>query len=54
VLSLPEAAAELAVSQSTIRRWIKTGDLPARKVGLGGGRFRISRDDLDRFSTEEP
>jgi non-specific serine/threonine protein kinase len=46
-MSAREAAIALGVSERTIRRAIARGDLPAvRHAGV----FRISRDDIDRFS----
>lgn len=39
--TLPEVARRLHVSESSIRRWIRTGDLPATRIGPGG-RYRIS------------
>jgi excisionase family DNA binding protein len=44
-----EAAAEyLQVSVDTMRRWARTGVIPAAKLGNRGG-FRFRREDLDRF-----
>ena len=45
LVSLPQAARELAVAESTIRRWIKDGELPAIKVGPAG-RYKIELGDL--------
>jgi excisionase family DNA binding protein len=47
-LTLPEAARQLNVSESSIRRWIQAGTLPAHRVGPGG-RYRIALDDLDEL-----
>jgi excisionase family DNA binding protein len=33
MLTVPEAAARVHRSQETVRRWIRSGRLPARKVG---------------------
>jgi excisionase family DNA binding protein len=44
-LSLPEAAAALDVSQSSVRRWVKAGRLKAIK--LPSGRRRIRREDVE-------
>ncbi|NJD28171.1 MAG: helix-turn-helix domain-containing protein [Chloroflexi bacterium] len=46
--SLPEAARELGIHESTVRRWIKAGLLPADRIGPGR-RYRIARHDLDRL-----
>lgn len=40
LLSLPQAARELGVCESTVRRWIKGGVLPALVVGPGR-RYRV-------------
>lgn len=48
----PEQAAAIAqVSVFTIRRWIKEGELPARKVGR---LWRIRRSDVERRLAPEP
>ena len=46
-LSVAEAATRLRVAQSTIRRWIREGDLPAYR--LGRRRVGLKRGDLDRL-----
>jgi excisionase family DNA binding protein len=43
IVSAREAALVLGMSERTIRRWIKTGDLAAVKRG---GEFHIDRDEL--------
>ena len=45
-LTIEEAADEMGVSARTIYRWIKTGYLPAHK--LGGG-WRIKQADIDNI-----
>ncbi len=46
VLSLPEAAFALRVSKDTVRRMIKSGQLPAFKVR---GVWRVKREELERI-----
>lgn len=46
-LSVAEAATRLRVAQSTIRRWIREGDVPAYR--LGRRRVGLKRGDLDRL-----
>jgi excisionase family DNA binding protein len=46
-LTVAEAAAILRVAPSTIRRWIRAGQLPAYR--LGSRRLALRRDDLDRM-----
>lgn len=48
-LSVAEAAARLRVAQSTIRRWIREGEVPAYR--LGRRRVGLKRGDLDRLVT---
>ena len=48
-LSVAEAAERLRVAQSTIRRWIREGDVPAYR--LGRRRVGLRRADLDRLVT---
>jgi excisionase family DNA binding protein len=48
LLHVKEAAAELGVHPSTLRRHIHGGDLEAVRLG-DGGRYRIPRQALDDF-----
>jgi excisionase family DNA binding protein len=45
-LSLPQVARELGVCESSVRRWVRTGILPAVVVGPAK-RYRIDPGDLD-------
>jgi excisionase family DNA binding protein len=47
-LTTDEASEYLQVSVETMRRWARTGVIPAAKLGNRGG-FRFRREDLDRF-----
>ncbi|MDD2604159.1 MAG: helix-turn-helix domain-containing protein [Desulfobacteraceae bacterium] len=46
-----EAAEALGVSVSTVRRWIKSGRLPALKVNAT---LRIPADFVDRLARGDP
>ena len=46
LLTIKDVAALCRVSEKTIRRWIKAGDLPAARLG---GQVRIRPRDLDIF-----
>jgi excisionase family DNA binding protein len=48
LLHVKEAARELHVHPSTVRRAIHSGELDAVTLGTKG-RYRISRDALDRW-----
>jgi excisionase family DNA binding protein len=48
LLHVKEAAAALDVHPSTLRRRIHHGDLEAVRL-CPGGRYRISREQLERF-----
>jgi len=52
-LSAVDVATELAVRQSKVLAWIKSGELPASDLsqhpGVGKARWRIRRSDLDDF-----
>jgi CTP synthase len=47
-LTLEDVADRLKVSISTVRRWVKSGDLKALKVG-NRGQYRIGQEDLEAF-----
>lgn len=46
MITVPEAARRAAKDPETIRRWIRVGRLPARKVGT---QHVIEEADLDRL-----
>ena len=49
-LTVGEVANGLEVHEQTVRRWIKTGQLPAYKPGGSPrGPWRIDEDDLESF-----
>jgi len=48
MFTLHEVALVLKVSDSTVRRWIRTGVLTAYKVGQRG-QLRIREEDLERY-----
>jgi len=50
MLTVPEAAKRLAKNPETIRRWIRSGRLPARKIGT---QHVIEEEDLERLQDAE-
>lgn len=47
ILTIPETAMFLKISEATVRRWIITGKLPAFQIGR---KYRIRRKDIvERF-----
>lgn len=51
-LTVAQAAAMLQVDQSTIRRWLDQGRLPAYRVGAR--HLRLKRADVDRLVVPAP
>lgn len=45
-LTIKDIARQLKMDEKTIRRWIKSGQLPAIELG---GKYRVSRTDLNAF-----
>jgi excisionase family DNA binding protein len=45
-MTVEEIAATLRLDESTIRRWCRTGILPAIQVGR---QYRVARSEFDRF-----
>ena len=52
-LTVREITQELKVHEESVRRWIRSGDLPAILLGSNKGGYRIRRTDLDRFIEEK-
>jgi len=50
MITVPEAAKRAGKAQETIRRWIRSGALPARKVGT---QHIIEERDLDALLDDE-
>ena len=48
LLTIPEVAEAMKVSEKTVRRLIKRGDLPAFKVG-DRGQLRVEEQELQRY-----
>ncbi len=45
-LTVKDIATRLQVSEQTVWRWIRSGELPSIKLG---GQYRVSPDDLQDF-----
>jgi excisionase family DNA binding protein len=55
LLSLPEVAARLNVSEATVRRKIEAGDIPAVRLGTGPqAPVRVDPDELERWLFAPP
>jgi excisionase family DNA binding protein len=50
MITVPEAAKRAGKDPETIRRWIRSGQLPARKVGT---QHVIEEDDLEALLDDE-
>ena len=46
LLTIPDVAKILKMSEKTVRRYIQAGDLIVHEIG---GKYRISRTDLNAF-----
>lgn len=47
MMTIPETAARAGRSQETIRRWVRSGKLPARRIG---NQHIVDEADLDSVS----
>ncbi len=47
-LTIKQVASELGVDEKTVRRWIKSGQLPYVGYDIRG-RYLVARSDLDEF-----
>jgi len=50
MLSIPEAAALIGVSQDALRKWVRQGLIPARRIGKR--MLRVNKSDLARLVTD--
>lgn len=48
-LTVEQAADLLQVAQETVRRWIRSGDLPVLDLGGPKTGYRIRKDELQKF-----
>ncbi len=52
-LTVQEITGILKVHEESVRRWIRSGDLPAILLGSTKGGYRVRRSDYDRFLEEK-
>ena len=50
-LTVQEVAETLRLNEETVRRWIRSGDLPVLDLGTRAG-YRIRREDLETYTNE--
>ncbi|MBF6589098.1 MAG: helix-turn-helix domain-containing protein [Ktedonobacterales bacterium] len=48
LLTVPEVALQLGVTEETVRRWLRAGDLPGVRLARKAG-WRIRAPDLEAF-----
>src|SRR5688572_14342967 len=51
-LTVPAFAAQLAVHEATVRKWIRAGTLPAYRFPPKAGEWRIRISDAARFEEQ--
>ena len=49
LLTVHEVAARLGAHIETVRRWIRSGDLPAMRPGGRRLGYRVAESDLEQF-----
>ncbi len=52
LLTVPEVARRLKVSEETLRRWLRAGKIRGRRLGATRTGWRISASELRRFLGE--
>ncbi len=52
-LTVREITQLLKVHEESVRRWIRSGELPAILLGSAKGGYRVRRTDYDRFLEEK-
>jgi len=53
LLTVEEVTRVLKVHEETVRRWIRSRELPALLLGSARGGYRVRRADLDQFIEEK-
>lgn len=51
-LTTAEVAERLRVTEDTVRRWVRNGNLPVLNLGGSRAGYRIRESDLDAFIAE--
>jgi excisionase family DNA binding protein len=51
-MTVQEVADLFRVNEETVRRWIRSGELPVLDLGGPRAGYRIRREDLDRFTQQ--
>lgn len=51
-LTVEQVAKLLVVTEETIRRWIRAGEIPVLELPSRKAGYRIRRSDLDQFIAE--
>ncbi len=51
-LTVAEITRLLKVHEESVRRWIRSGRLPAVLLGSAKGGYRVRRSDLDHFMAQ--
>jgi excisionase family DNA binding protein len=54
LLTIREAAERLRVSEKTVRRLIRRGELPAVQLGSKGASVRVDEAELERWLYGDP
>jgi len=52
LLTVQDIVRTLKVHEESVRKWIRSGQLPAFLLGSSKGGYRVRREDLDRFMDE--
>ena len=53
LLTVADIVARLKVHEETVRKWIRSGALPAFLMGSSRGGYRVRRSDLEEFVREQ-
>ncbi len=53
LLTVQDVTRLLQVHEETVRRWIRTGELPAILLGSAKGGYRISKNDYEKFVADK-
>jgi excisionase family DNA binding protein len=52
LLTVPEVAEEMRVTEETVRRWLRSGHIKGTRIGAARAGWRIPEDEIERLMAD--